>query len=325
MADDKSLNLDPITNEPGAHPVGTGVGAAMGGAAAGAAVGAFAGPVGAIVGATVGAVAGGLGGKAVAESVNPTLEEAYWRDNYHRETYYEAGRSYDDYGPAYRMGWAARNAYPGHFDGIENRLENDWGSQRDTSSLSWPQARDASRAAWDRAARQADADADGQAVWADTIGPDQHVDNDDVVDTLNELLESCRDGEYGFTTAAEHARTADLKALLLRHAGECQAAGFELQALIRQLGGEADRGGSVAGALHRGWVSVRGTLGGYSDLAMLDECERGEDAAVASYRKALRTTLPVTVRSVVERQAQGAQRNHDEVKALRDALRVNQR
>ena len=101
--------------------------------------------------------------------------------------------------------------------------------------------------------------------------------------------------------------------------------GQELQALIRQLGGEADRGGSVAGALHRGWVSVRGTLGGYSDLAMLDECERGEDAAVASYRKALRTTLPVTVRSVVERQAQGAQRNHDEVKAMRDALRVNQR
>ena len=326
MADDKSLNLDPITNEPGAHPVGTGVGAAMGGAAAGAAAGAFGGPVGAIVGATVGAVAGGLGGKAVAESVNPTVEEAYWRENYQGESYYEAGRTYDDYGPAYRMGWAARNGYPGSFDDIENRLENDWGSQREASALTWPQARDASRAAWDRAApRQPALDAHGQTVWADTIDPGQHVDSDEVVDTLNDLLESCRDGEYGFTTAAEHAKTAELKSLLLRHASECRVAVGELQALIRQLGGEAEQGGSVAGALHRGWVSVRGTLGGYSDLAMLDECERGEDAAVASYRKALRTTLPVTVRSVVERQAQGAQRNHDEVKAMRDALRVNQR
>ena len=68
MAEEKSMNLDPITNAPGAHPVGTGVGA-MGGAAAGAAAGAFGGPVGAVVGGVVGAVAGGLGGKAVAESV----------------------------------------------------------------------------------------------------------------------------------------------------------------------------------------------------------------------------------------------------------------
>ena len=75
MVDEKSMNIDPITGAAGAHPVGTGVGA-MGGAAAGAAVGAVGGPVGAVVGGVVGAVAGGLGGKAVAESVNPTAEEA---------------------------------------------------------------------------------------------------------------------------------------------------------------------------------------------------------------------------------------------------------
>lgn len=69
------LNADPITGEPGAHPVGTGVGAA-GGAVAGAAVGAIGGPVGAIVGGAVGAVVGGLAGKGAAEAVNPTEEEA---------------------------------------------------------------------------------------------------------------------------------------------------------------------------------------------------------------------------------------------------------
>ncbi|MDB5778660.1 MAG: hypothetical protein JWP79_2634 [Polaromonas sp.] len=145
--------------------------------------------------------------------------------------------------------------------------------------------------------------------------------NDDVISTLNDLLETCRDGEYGFSTSAEHTQTADLKSLLTRHAQECRTAGQELQALIRQMGGEADDGGSVTGALHRGWVSVRGVLSGHSDQSMLDECERGEDAAVASYRKALKQDLPPAIRTVVEKQAQGAQKNHDEIKALRDSLK----
>lgn len=147
------------------------------------------------------------------------------------------------------------------------------------------------------------------------------ADNDEVISTLNTLLETCRDGEYGFSTSAEHTKNPDLKTLLTRHAQECRSAGQELQALIRQLGGEADEGGSMSGALHRGWVSVRGVLSGHSDEAMLDECERGEDVAVASYRKALRADLPAAIRSVVEKQAQGAQKNHDEIKALRDSFK----
>ena len=122
----------------------------MGGAAAGAAAGVFGGPVGALAGAVVGAVAGGLGGKAVAESVNPTAEEAYWRENYHREPYYEAGRTYDDYAPAYRLGLHGRMGYDGSFDDAQDRLASDWERQRESSTLSWPQARQASRAAWNR-------------------------------------------------------------------------------------------------------------------------------------------------------------------------------
>ncbi len=323
MAEEKSMNLDPITNAPGAHPVGTGVGA-MGGAAAGAAAGAFGGPVGAVVGGVVGAVAGGLGGKAVAESVNPTAEEAYWRDNYNREPYYETGRTYDDYSPAYRLGLQGRTGYEGNFDDVENRLATDWDSKKERSTLTWPQAKAASRAAWDRVASQTGSYGGMQGTLDNTlrVTDDMEVDNDEVIDTLNDLLESCRDGEYGFNTAAEHTQSADLKTMLTRHAGECRTAGLELQTLIRQLGGEADEGGSMSGALHRGWVSVRGILGGYSDQAMLDECERGEDAAVARYRKAMKETLPSAIRTVVERQAQGAQRNHDQVKAMRDSLKA---
>ena len=78
----KDANLDPLSGAPGAHPVGTGVGAAAGGVVAGALAGTVAGPVGTLVGAAVGAVAGGLAGKGIAEMIDPTAEEAYWRENY---------------------------------------------------------------------------------------------------------------------------------------------------------------------------------------------------------------------------------------------------
>jgi len=315
MAKEHDPNLDPISKEPGAHPVGTGIGAAMGGVAGGAAAGVVAGPAGAVVGGVAGAIAGGMGGKEAAEALDPTAEEAYWRDNHTREPYYESGRPFDDYAPAYRLGWQGRREYTGSFEEAETGLAARWDTQRDRSTLSWPQARNASRAAWERAHARLDTISN-----ADTVGV---ADDEEIIDTLNDLLESCRDGEYGFRECAEHTSSEDLKILMHRHSGECRAAGLELQTLIRQLGGKPDDGGSVSGALHRGWVSVRATLSAYSDQAMLNECERGEDAAVARYRKALKQNLPQSIRSVVERQAQGAQRNHDQVKALRDALKAS--
>ena len=312
-AEDKDMNRDPITDEPGAHPVGTGLGAAAGGAVVGAAAGAFGGPAGALVGAVVGAVVGGLGGKAAAESVNPTAEESYWRGSFKDETYYENGRSFDDYGPAYRLGWGGRDSYSGDFDAVEPSLAADWELKRAGSSLSWPQARPATRAAWNRI----------DATRTTYLGEGEVMANDDVIDVLDDVLENAKDGEYGFRACAEHTKAQDIKTLFLRHADECRAAAAELASHVRRLGGTADDGGTANGSMHRGWVAVRGTLTGYSDKAMLDECERGEDTALARYRKALKQNLPSDIRSVLEKQYQGAQRNHDQIKALRDALKAS--
>ena len=148
-AEDKDLNRDPITDEPGAHPVGTGIGA-TGGAVAGAAAGSIGGPIGVAVGGVVGAVVGGLAGHAAGEAINPTAEEDYWRENYSREPYYEKGRTFDDYAPAYRLGLTGRTRYPGEWDATEPQLASEWESARAGSSLDWKQARPASRAAWER-------------------------------------------------------------------------------------------------------------------------------------------------------------------------------
>lgn len=147
---DKARNPDPITGAPGSHPVGTGVGAALGGAAAGAAAGTVAGPVGTIAGAAVGAVVGGLAGKGVAEKIDPTREDAYWRENHARQPYAN-GRGYEDYAPAYRVGYEGYAEYGVNgrsFEESEERLRQDY--EKRNAKLPWNEVRPASRAAWSR-------------------------------------------------------------------------------------------------------------------------------------------------------------------------------
>jgi hypothetical protein len=147
----KDANRDPLTGEPGAHPVGTGIGAAVGGAAAGAATGTIAGPVGTAVGAAMGAIVGGLAGKAAAEKIDPTVEEEYWRENFTDEPYYQEGLSYDHYAPAYQTGYEGRAKYEGRaFEDVEGDLERDFDQRKGTSILAWDQARSAAHAAWHR-------------------------------------------------------------------------------------------------------------------------------------------------------------------------------
>ncbi len=147
-----SANRDPISGAPGAHPVGTGLGAAAGGIAAGAVAGSMAaGPVGTVVGAAVGAIAGGLAGKGIAEAIDPTAEEAYWRENYTSRPYVGSGATFDDYGPAYRYGVDSYGRYEGStFDQAEPELGRDWERAKGASSLTWDRAKEATRDSWNR-------------------------------------------------------------------------------------------------------------------------------------------------------------------------------
>jgi uncharacterized protein (TIGR02284 family) len=146
--------------------------------------------------------------------------------------------------------------------------------------------------------------------------------HDNTIDTLNDLIETSKDGEYGFRSSAEYMRNPETKQLFLRRADECRQSAQELQALVVSLGGTAEDSGSLAAAAHRGWVAVKGTLSGYSDLALLEETERGEDTALEAYRKAIESGLPDSVRSTVDRQYEGVKRNHAQVRALRDKARA---
>jgi len=156
MAEQKSdANRDPITKEPGSHPVGTGAGAASAGVAGAAIGGVVGGPVGAVVGAAVGAVAGGLAGKSAAEAVNPTVEDSFWKDNFATKSYAQADRGYDYYQPAYRYGWESRAKYQGKkFNDVEADLQRGWDSFKGSSKMAWHDARHATKDAWHRVERR---------------------------------------------------------------------------------------------------------------------------------------------------------------------------
>jgi len=94
---------------------------------------------------------GGLAGKGVAEKIDPTAEEAYWRTQYTREPYYERGYTFDDYYPGYRTGWEGRSRYTGRtYEQVERDLQRDYQRNRGNSQLEWSKNRHAVRAAWER-------------------------------------------------------------------------------------------------------------------------------------------------------------------------------
>jgi uncharacterized protein (TIGR02284 family) len=146
------------------------------------------------------------------------------------------------------------------------------------------------------------------------------MDKDDVIATLNDLIETSRDGEAGFRTCAEGVQNLQLKQMFDQAAGRCAQAVSELQAKVRGLGGDPERRGSVSGALHRGWVDIKSTITGMDEAAVLAECERGEDVAKKAYEEALAKDLPSDVRSIVERQYQGVRQHHDRVRQMRNAV-----
>ncbi|MDQ3132336.1 MAG: PA2169 family four-helix-bundle protein [Acidobacteriota bacterium] len=146
--------------------------------------------------------------------------------------------------------------------------------------------------------------------------------NDDVISTLNNLIETCKDGQDGFQTAAEGVQNSNLKSSFYEFGQQRARYVGELQTLVRELGGDPETTGSTSATLHRGWINIKSLVTGQDDEAILNEAERGEDIAKDQYKKALEMSLPANVTTVIQKQYQEVQAAHDKVKALRDSAKA---
>jgi uncharacterized protein (TIGR02284 family) len=141
----------------------------------------------------------------------------------------------------------------------------------------------------------------------------------DVISTLNNLIETCKDGQNGFQTAAEGVQNSNLKSVFYEFGQQRARFVGELQSLVRELGGDPEESGSVAATLHRGWINIKSVITGQDDAAILNEAERGEDVAKNAYEKATAMSLPANVSSVLQKQYAEVKAAHDKVRDLRDS------
>ncbi|HEX8127490.1 MAG TPA: PA2169 family four-helix-bundle protein [Pyrinomonadaceae bacterium] len=146
------------------------------------------------------------------------------------------------------------------------------------------------------------------------------ADNDNVISVLNNLIETCKDGQNGFQTAAEGVKRSEFKSLFYQYSQQRAQFAGELQNEVRRLGGDPEQAGSIAATLHRGWINIKSAVTGEDETAVLAECERGEDSAVSNYKDALADqNLPADVRAIIERQYAGVQEAHDRIRNLERA------
>lgn len=143
--------------------------------------------------------------------------------------------------------------------------------------------------------------------------------NDEGIAKLNDLIEICKDGQNGFKDAAEGIENSELKTVFYAYSQQRSEFAGTLQQLVRSLGGDPEQGGSLSGAIHRGWIDLKSAITGKDEAAILNECERGEDFAKAAYQEAVQFAFPANVADVIREQGQKVIEAHDRIKQLRNS------
>ena len=140
--------------------------------------------------------------------------------------------------------------------------------------------------------------------------------NDKALSVLNDLIETCKDGQEGFRAASDGVSDPSLRSLFLQYSQQREQFARQLQAEVAKMGGVPEKSGSASAALHRGWINIKSAVTGKDDGAVISECERGEDSAKDTYRKALEEALPIDAQSLVQEQYIQIKEAHDRVRSL---------
>lgn len=144
----------------------------------------------------------------------------------------------------------------------------------------------------------------------------------ETLSVVHRLIETLKDGQAGFREAAHAVRSHELKQQLAEYSLHRSQFAGELQSYSIEIGEhDPENASSTAGALHRAWINIKSAISSGHDHAILAECERGEDSALAEYRRAMEHRLPEPLGDIVSRQYTRIKSAHDHVKALRDAAK----
>ena len=149
--------------------------------------------------------------------------------------------------------------------------------------------------------------------------------NDDAIDHLNDLIETCKDGEKGFRAAAEAISDegdTELRTLFNLYAQQRARFAAELQNEVLRRGGDPAKAGHVSGAFHRGWMNLKAAITGKNEASIIAECQSGEDAAMRNYEHVLKQNLPSDVQAIADTQYAEIRLAHDRIRSLERAYKA---
>jgi uncharacterized protein (TIGR02284 family) len=149
-----------------------------------------------------------------------------------------------------------------------------------------------------------------------TISATDTLTKEEIIAELNALVETCKDGQEGFKTAAEDVKNPDYKEFFTKNAAQRSKFVLDLQHEIRSLGGDPEKTGSIVGAIHRGWINLKSAVSSGDENAILAECERGEDSAVETYRAVILKPFPPALRGKIESQLHDIKTSHDKMRTF---------
>ncbi len=147
--------------------------------------------------------------------------------------------------------------------------------------------------------------------------------NEELIETLNDLIMINNDRVTGYEKAAGEAKDADidLQAIFKKMADESRGYVTELNQKVMSLGGEAATGETTnRGKIYRVWMDVKNVFTGSDRESILESCEFGEDAAQRAYNDALHTDAEVDteIRQLIMDQKDSLKNSHDIIKKYRD-------
>lgn len=148
------------------------------------------------------------------------------------------------------------------------------------------------------------------------------MENEKIADALNKLVEINNDRVVGYEKAMEETDDMMLKSLFSNFADQSRSFRSELEGLVRSHGEDPVEGTTTSGKFYRAWMDIKAALTGKDRKAIIASCEYGEDVAKETYEEALKDmdNIPVSVRSILERQYGEIMEAHNQVKALRDSV-----
>ena len=138
----------------------------------------------------------------------------------------------------------------------------------------------------------------------------QAVTTQDTIRHLNDLTETCKDGEMGYRTAAANARNTQLESVFTEYSKQRGHFARALQGEVQHLGGMSIDSGTPTATVFRGWINLKSALSGGDGGALIAACETGEETAVGAFELVANLDLTGPAKTLVDRQRRQVKEAH---------------